>query len=100
MKFCKQIILQSISELIEFHREDERSNADHTLLIRTSADAPLEFKSADEYCLLAINMSENVKKNSQSCLRGHIQCSRFRNPCMAKCRQDISIVALLLVHRE
>lgn len=45
---------------MKFHREDKRSTTDHTLLITASADVALEFKSVDEYHLLAINILESM----------------------------------------
>lgn len=49
-----------MSELMKFHTEGKRSNTDHTLLITASSDVSLEFKSVDEYCLLAINILEKM----------------------------------------
>lgn len=56
---------------MKFHRGAKRSGTDHTLLITASADISLEFKSIDEYHLLAINMPVRMwgKKTSQSWLR-------------------------------
>lgn len=45
---------------MKFHREGRRLSSDHILLITTSAAITLEFKSVDEYCLLAINILKRI----------------------------------------